>query len=75
MEERPKLIKLKENKELKSLVKRVNTGLARMVQVGICLTEVNHNNYGAAWYIQSKIVPDYKERRGIQPKGKNPVPA
>lgn len=48
MEERPKLIKLKDNKEFKALVKRVNTGLARLVPAELSLTDVNHTNYGAA---------------------------
>ena len=74
MKERPKLIKIKENKEFKMLVKRVNTGLTRMVPAGLSLTEINHTNYGAAWYIQSKIVPNYKEKRGIQPKKSNVEP-
>ena len=55
-------------------MKKVNTGLARLVPAGLSLTEINHTSYDVACYIQSKIVPDYKEKRGIQPRKRNVEP-
>lgn len=51
MEERPKLIKIKECKKFKQMLEKVNAGLKNMVPEEISLTELNHVNYGAAWYI------------------------
>lgn len=64
MDERPKLIKLRENKVFKALLQKVNTGLVKLVPEGTTLTELNCINYGAAWYIQSKLAPDHQEARG-----------
>ena len=74
MEERPKLIKLKENKTFKELLKKVNIGLSRLIPIDSSLTEINHANYGAAWYMQNKLAPDYVERRGNRTKKKNTIP-
>ena len=42
MEERPKLIKLRENKKFKELLKKVNIALRRLVPTNISLTEINY---------------------------------
>ena len=64
MEDRPRLIKLRENRKFKDLLEKVNQGLTRLIPVGPSLTDINCANYGAAWYIQNKLAPEYVERRG-----------
>ena len=64
MEDRPRLIKLKENKRFKELLKRVNKGLTRLIPLDTSLTEKNCATYGAAWYMQNKLAPDYQQKRG-----------
>ena len=64
MEDRPKLIKLRENKKFKELLKKVNIALRRLIPTNISLTEINYVNYGAAWYIQSKMAPEHVMKKG-----------
>ena len=74
LDERPRLTKLRENKKFKELLKRVNIGLKKMIPLDATLPELNHANYGAAWLIQSKITPEYAERKKDKPRNKNVVP-
>ena len=74
MEERPKLVKVKENRKYKELLKKVNTSLSRLIPIDITLTEINCANYGAAWYIQSKMAPESVKRNRKEIKRKNDKP-
>ena len=64
MEEHPKIIRLRENKKLKELLKKVNTAIRRLVPSDISLTDINCASFGAAWYIQDKMAPEHIVRRG-----------
>ena len=74
MEERPRLIKLRENKSFKELLKKVNQCITRLIPVGSSLTEINCANYGAALYIQNKLAPDYVKKRGASTRKKSTIP-
>lgn len=62
LHERPRLIRIKEDRRFKELLKNVNIGLEKITPISSTLTEINNTTYGAAWYIQSKLLPDYNER-------------
>ena len=63
MSDRPKLIKFTENIHFKDLLKRVDHILQNLIPTDIPLMELNYTHFGAALYIQRKIVPDYDEKR------------
>ena len=75
LEERPRLIKIRESKRFKELLKKVNTGLTRITPIDSTLTEINHTNYGAAWYVQSKLAPEHTQgSRDASRRNRNKVP-
>ena len=74
LNDRVKLIKLKENKKLKALIKRVNTGLTKIVPKTSTLTQLNQASYGAAWYVQSRMAPGFAEKTSSNNKKRNQTP-
>lgn len=63
MKNRPKLIKLVENKQFKTMLKQVNFIMNDIIEIDVPLTELNNTTYGAALYIQRKLAPWYDEKR------------
>ena len=62
MPDRPKLIKLTENKQFKTLLKRVDHILQNLISIDIPITDLNHTHFGAALFIQRQLAPDYDEK-------------
>lgn len=62
MSDRPKLIKLIENKQFKTLLKRVDHILQNLISIDIPITELNHTHFGAALFIQRQLAPDHDEK-------------
>ena len=62
MKDRPRLYKLKEDKKFKDLLMKVNKGLTNLIPVNSSITDINHANFGAAWYIQTKVAPHLSEK-------------
>ena len=73
MEERPHLIKLVQNKTLKTLTHHVNTILHDLIPEDLPLLELNNTSFGAALFIQRKIAPWYDEKRKKPKRGKKNV--
>ena len=67
-EERPKLIQLREHKKNKT-TEKVNIGLTKITPLDSNLTQINNTNFGAALYIQSKIIQENQQRTSNNPKG------
>ena len=63
MSDRPRLIKLIENKKFKDLLKRVCHILENLIPIGIPLMELNNTHFGASLYIQRKLAPEFDEKR------------
>ena len=63
LEDRPKLVQMGMNKAFTTLTMKVNDALSQLVPVKSSLEEINHATYGAAWYIQTKLLPYHQERR------------
>ena len=61
--DRPKLIKIIEDRKFKDLLRRVGDILQDLIPIGISVTELNHTHFGAALYIQRQLVPDFDEKR------------
>ena len=54
---RPRLIKLMQNKTLKTLTQQVNSILQDLIAVDISALELNNTTFGAALFIQRKSAP------------------
>ena len=63
MKDRPKLIKLRNNRKLKETTQKVNLALSRLFTVIPDIRELNNINYGAALFIQEKILPPRNSER------------
>ena len=80
MKDRPKLIKLRNNRKLKDLIYMVNLALGRLFTVVPDITELNAINYGAALFIQETILPPRNSirnrpaRAGIRRPGPPKIP-
>ena len=80
MKDRPKLIKLRNNRKLKDLICMVNLALGRLFTVVPDITELNAINYGAALFIQETILPPRNSirnrpaRAGIRRPGPPKIP-
>ena len=63
MKDRPKLIKLRNNRKLRELIQKVNLAINRLFTRIPNITELNNINYGAALFIQEKILPPRNSER------------
>ena len=69
MDERPRLIKLFENKKFKSVLHDVNQALHELTPDDLSTTELNIFTYGAALHIQRLLAPWFDEKRVVKRKG------
>ena len=76
MKDRPKLVKLYENRKVKQYIKKVNEVIEDIILPEPNLTEVNTINYAAALYIQNKVIVNKntssKKGQGKEKKKKKP---
>ena len=71
MEDRPRLIKLVENKNFKTPLHSVNGVVDELFPGELTITELNVVSFGTALFIQRKHAPWYKEKRQPGRRKKN----
>ena len=75
MDERPRLIKLVENKKFKTLLHKVNQCIHDLTPGDLTITELNLFTYSAALYIQRIHAPWFDEKKVLKNrKGKKEYP-